>query len=120
MNDPKDIAAGILARGRSSYEASGAKSVICSCARLGMYRCEAHGEANRRKEGEAFIAAMGVTELLAHHAGARGYVAQLESDRDSALARLSAAELELACYKAMSETQRVVEQELEARNAKRD
>ncbi len=91
MNDPKSVAAGILARGKAMHEASGAKSMICSCDRLGMYRCEAHGEANRRKEGMAVIAAMGVTELCATHGGLMEYVAQLEKERDSLRSEVSQA-----------------------------
>jgi hypothetical protein len=94
MNDPKNIAAGILARGKASYEASGAKSPICSCARLGMYRCEAHGEANRRKEGEEHLAGMSVTELCAHHVGLRHDIALLERERDAALGRYADGVLE--------------------------
>lgn len=86
MNDHKNIAAGILASGKAMHEASGAKSVICSCDRLGMYRCEAHGESNRRKEGEAVIAAMSITELCVFHRELRSYVDQLEAQRDKAVA----------------------------------
>lgn len=78
MNDPKNIAAGILARGKAMYEASGAKSPICSCARVGIYQCEAHGDTNRRKEAEKVIASMGVAELCAHHSGLSEYIGQLE------------------------------------------
>ncbi len=89
MNDPKNIAAGILARGKAMHETSCAKGVICSCDRLGPYRCEAHGDANRRKEACAAINTMGVAELGAVHGGLREYIAQLEGERDTLTAELA-------------------------------
>lgn len=90
MNDPKNIAAGILARGKAMHEASGAKSVICSCERVGIYRCEAHGDANRRKEAEKLIPSVGVTELCANHNGLHEYIGQLEKERDHLRSQLEA------------------------------
>lgn len=83
MLEPSEIARGILARGKAMHESSGAKSHICDCARVGMYRCEAHGEMNRRKEGEKALLAMSVTELCTMHHGLSEYIKQLEDARPS-------------------------------------
>lgn len=92
MRDPKEIAAGILARGKA--QGGGVLCVGChigymspTCPTHGPMK-EAHDKASREYTEKA-IAHQSVTELCAAHGNLGEYIAQLERQRDTALSRLA-------------------------------
>lgn len=102
MKDPKEIAAGILARGKAQSEREGG-GVLCVGCHIGYMSptCPTHGpmkEAHDRACADHTARAMAhesVTELCAKHGNSGEYIAQLERERDQAVARAEKYCLEL-------------------------